>query len=118
MTLFKIKAVYPWYNDSDSMYKQICTDSLTTVYIGDRPYTAVARGINNGDGTYTIVYADNDALVMENVSTNIGLADYTLEELENMTLRELAYCAFNLDQANMDNQAWLNELLFCVVATS
>lgn len=95
----------------DNAYRQLPHDTLTNVNIGGRLHTAVQRGVGQGDGTYSQVYADNDAKVMANVTTNLGLGQYTYLELKDLTHRQLAYGAYNLDQQNMNGQPFMVDLI-------
>jgi hypothetical protein len=79
-------------------------DTLTHVYYLGKPNVGFSRGIGNPDGTYTTVYPDNDAIVYQNVTENVGLAGYPESVLELLTERELQYAAYNLDGA-LDQQA-------------
>lgn len=60
---------------------------------------------------WTQLFADNDSLVMENVTTNVGISGYTVPVLNSLTFREMQYAAFNLDQANMRG-SWLQEIVY------
>lgn len=59
----------------------------------------------------TEVFADDDDLVYENVTTNVGIGFYQLNTIMDLTWREIQSAAWNLNQQNMDG-AWLQELVF------
>lgn len=92
-------------------------DILTHAYFPGNPNQAFSRFTTNPDGTYTEVFSDNDSFVLENVSTNVGLKNYTLGNLKNLTLRHLKDAAYNLDKQNQYHQPLYNEGLHIQVKT-
>jgi len=105
----------------DDIYNRMWSDQtdeagtgngLLHTFIPGKPWASFSRFSANPDGTYTKLYADTDAAVMENVTTNVGLLGYTISELANFSIRELTYAALDKDQQNMRGM-WTPEMLYC-----
>ena len=117
-----LATVKEWQNyQHDSIYSRMWTDStdetgvgegLMHIFIPGKPWATFSRFIGQPDGTYVHVYPDNDAACYENVTTNVGLLDYTISELAAFSIRELKYAALNKDQQNMRGM-WTPEMLNC-----
>jgi hypothetical protein len=77
--------------------------------------------VGQPNNTYEIVFADNDAIVMQNVSQNVGLAVIEYQDLANLTYRELHYAAYNLDHNldyNYPHETWMQEQLLCTITVT
>lgn len=88
---------------ADSLYRRISDSECFNKQILDsaRPWISFQRDIYQPDGTWTTVYSDNDALVYENVTTNVGVQGYNYGLLKNLSYRDLKDAAYNKDQQNM-----------------
>lgn len=94
-----------------NLYRQVPYDTLTNIYIPGLPWTTVQREYwDEATQEYVQLFSDNDSLVYENVTTNMGLASYTYAQIEGLTYRQLQNIAWNNDQKNMQDQPWLHEL--------
>lgn len=71
--------------------------------------------LENND--YIEVFSDNDSLVYEIVTTNMGLKNYNYEDISELTFRHLQDVAYDLDQQNQ-NTTWFNDMLLVDITES
>jgi hypothetical protein len=95
----------------DQYLQRMSTSRLMSNYIDNQPNRSFSRLRALPDGTYETLYADNDATVLENVRTNVGLSQYQWGSIKDLTWREIKSAAWNLDRANMRGQ-WMQEQAF------
>jgi hypothetical protein len=95
---------------TDSTFRRMSDDTIMHDYITSvGPWAGFSRYISvNGD--YQQVFSDTDAIVLENVSTNVGISQYEWQDLATLTWQELQDAAWNLDQANMRGTYMPNQL--------
>lgn len=67
----------------------------------DTPNLALSRFVfDESIQDFVEKFADNDDIVYENVTTNVGLNNYTLGQLSGFTARHLMFAAFDLEGKN------------------
>lgn len=97
----------------DLRVRGIAQDTVSHNYLAD-PGQAFSRQVQTGDLTHITVYADNDAIVMQNVTTNVGIKEIPWSSFETLTWRELQYAAWDLQDQNPEGP-WLQEIPFCKI---
>lgn len=105
----------------DSLFRRMWSDFYMHPPYWDaaHPDRAFSRRVpvlsgDTSDNVYTTVYSDNDAIVYENVTTNVGTKDLTYLFLSNLTMRELQDAAYDNEGKN-ERGMFMNDLLLCQI---
>lgn len=93
-------------------YRRINTSTLfTNNFVEGKPNRSFSRFIwNDETEDYDEVFSDNDSLVYQNVTTNIGFGDSDYESVEDLTFRHVQDAAWDKDLENEEGQEWYSDL--------
>lgn len=107
---FDVMQVPPLHLDSGIRRLSNSTLFTNLTIDPDKPWKSFSRLVwDSATELYVEKFSDDDSIVYENVTTNVGLKNYTVDELSPLTIRHLQHAAYDLDQQNMEG-AWLYDL--------